>query len=68
MKSTTKSHQKALPISFEEIIFAQNYSSQYKIYQLCNWRSEDPISVEMKITENMPYLLNSHVIDIFLVI
>ena len=68
VKSTTKSCQEAFPISYKELIFAQNYSSQFQIYRLYNAGTDDPKCVEIKIIEDIPNLLNSHQINLFIVI
>lgn len=68
VKSTTKMNQESFAISFNELNFAQNNPSNFLIYRLYNVCSNDPNSVELKVIRNIPSLLNSHGINLFIVI
>jgi hypothetical protein len=68
VKSTTKMNQEAFPISYNEIMFAHNNSSQFQIYRLYNAGCDDPNLVEIKIIQDLPLLLNTHKINLFIII
>ena len=68
VKSTTKLSQESFAISYNELNFAQNYPNNFHIYRLYNACANDPNSVELKIIKNIPSLLNSHGINLFIVI
>ncbi|CAF0865248.1 unnamed protein product [Brachionus calyciflorus] len=68
VKSTTKMSQEYFPISYNELIFAQKYSSKFEIYRLYNIATDDPNNVKLKIVRNIPDLLNTHGINLFIVI
>lgn len=68
VKSTTKMNQEYFPISINEILFAQKYGSKFEIYRLYNVNTNDPNNVKLKVVRNLPQLLNSHGINLFIVI
>ncbi|RNA18989.1 hypothetical protein BpHYR1_038870 [Brachionus plicatilis] len=68
VKSTTKTNQEYFPISIKEILFAQKYASKFEIYRLYNVNCDDPNNVKLKVVRNVPDLLNSHGINLFIVI
>ena len=68
VKSTTKMNQEYFPITVNEILFAQKYGPKFEIYRLYNINTNDPNNVKLKVVRNLPNLLNSHGISLFIVI
>ena len=65
VKTTTMMEQDFFSISYNELLFASKYSSQFKIYRLYNAGSNLG-EVKYKIIKNISNLLNSHEIDLFI--
>lgn len=65
VKTTTMMEQDFFSISYNELLFASKYSSQFKIYRLYNAGSNHG-EVKYKIIKNISNLLNSHEIDLFI--
>jgi hypothetical protein len=68
VKSTNKSTQEIFPISYQELLFAQEFSNQFEIYRLYNAGSNKPNNTKLKIIKNVPTLLNSHCANLYMVI
>lgn len=68
VKSTTKLNQESFPISYNELMFAQNNSSSFQIYRLYNVGAENPNDLQMRVIKEIPSLLNSHGLNLFIVI
>lgn len=68
VKSTTRMSQESFAVSYQELLFAQEHSSQFEIYRLYNVITQDPNNVKLKIIKNIPYLLYSHGINLFILI
>jgi hypothetical protein len=68
VKSTSKATQESFPISYQELAFSHKFSSKFQIYRLYNACSTNPKDVKVKIIENIPNLLYTHDINLFIVI
>ena len=68
VKSTIKECKEAFPISYQELFFAQKYSSQFEIYRVYNAANVEMSAVSFKIIKDIPHLLNTHGINLFIVI
>jgi hypothetical protein len=68
VKSTVKSVQEAFPISYQELTFSHKFSSKFQIYRLYNAGCNDPNDVKVKIISNIPNLLYSHGINLYMII
>ena len=68
VKSTSKSSQESFPISYQELAFSHKFSAKFQIYRLYNACSSNPKDVKIKIIENIPNLLYTHDINLFIVI
>jgi hypothetical protein len=68
VKCTTKDGREAFPVSIQELNFAQKFSTQFEIYRVYNAANSDTNATCLKIVNNIPGLLNTHGIDLFIVI
>ena len=68
VKSTNKATLESFPISYKELMFSHKYSDKFEIYRLYNACSTQPSDVKVKIIKNIPNLLYSHDINLFMVI
>ena len=72
VKSTRKTEQESFPISYQEILFAQKNQAKFEIYRVygagMNKTPTDEQPIRVKIFRNVPRLLNSHKLNLFIVI
>jgi hypothetical protein len=68
VKTTTRIDQESFPISYNELMFAQANPQTYSIYRLYNACGQDPNAVELKVIKDIPSLLNTHGLNLFIVI
>ncbi len=68
VKSTVRANQESFPISYNELMFAQDNPDNFYIYRLYNAGVDDPTKVELKIISQIPKLLNTHGLSLFIVI
>ncbi len=68
VKSTIRANQESFPVSYNELMFAQDNQDNFHIYRLYNAGSDDPTRVELKIISQIPRLLNTHGLSLFIVI
>lgn len=78
VKSTRRDVQESFPISYQELLFAQKFSDKYEIYRVygagCDSEAaaaattNDQQPTRVKIIRNLPHLLNTHGINLFIVI
>lgn len=73
VKSTRRDDQASFPISYRELMFAQKYANKYEVYRLYGAGasesgndSQQPTRV--KIVRNIARLLDTHEINLFIVI
>ena len=69
VKSTIKPYgEEAFPISYNELLFATQHSSKYQIYRIYNAGTNDLNNVKIKVISDLPSLLNSHDINLYIVV
>jgi hypothetical protein len=68
VKSTIKDSKEAFPVSIQELLFAQKFATQFEIYRVYNAANADMSLASLRVIKEVPHLLNSHGIDLFIVI
>lgn len=68
VKTTTRIDQESFPISYNELMFAQANADRYSIYRLYNACGSDPNAAELKVIRDIPSMLNTHGLNLFIVI
>ena len=66
VKSTRRAHQEVFPVSSRELAFAHECGANYHIYRLYNVGQVH--DVRLKIVKNLPRLLNTHQVNLFMLI